>query len=133
MNSDELKNEREKEALGKKEIYWKAKSDECETKIKEFKKITINDEKNTKYECVRDSTYSCSKQRAFPYSGDIIQARERAAPLGALHALHVSSCPPLQLLSRRPRVPRCAERPQFTSDGRESSNHLVRPEARRRF
>ena len=45
MNSDELKNEREKEALGKKEIYWKAKSDECEAKIKEFKKKTINDKK----------------------------------------------------------------------------------------
>ena len=42
MNSDELKNEREKEALGKKEIYWKAKIDECEAKIKEFKKKTIN-------------------------------------------------------------------------------------------
>ena len=26
-------------------MYWKAKSDECEAKIKEFKKITINDEK----------------------------------------------------------------------------------------
>ena len=46
MNSDELKNEREKEALGKKEMYyWKAKSDECEAKIKEFKKKTINNEK----------------------------------------------------------------------------------------
>ena len=50
MSSDELKNEREKEALGKKEIYWKAKSDECETKIKELKNKTINDKKNTKYE-----------------------------------------------------------------------------------
>ena len=50
MNGDELKNEREKEALGKKEIYWKAKSEECEAKIKEFKKKTINDKKNTKYE-----------------------------------------------------------------------------------
>ena len=45
MNSDELKNEREKEALGKKEMYWKAISDECEPKIKEFKKKMINDEK----------------------------------------------------------------------------------------
>ena len=45
MNSDELKNEREKEALGKKEIYWQAISYECEVKIKEFKKKTINDEK----------------------------------------------------------------------------------------
>ena len=45
MNSDELKNVRVKEALGKKEIYWKAKSDECEAKIKEFKKKTINDKK----------------------------------------------------------------------------------------
>ena len=34
MNCDELKNEREKEALGKKEIYLKVKSDECEAKIK---------------------------------------------------------------------------------------------------
>ena len=41
----ESKNEREKEALGIKEIYWKAKSGECEAKIKEFKKKTINDEK----------------------------------------------------------------------------------------
>ena len=47
MNSDELKNKREKEALGKKEISWKVKSDECEAKIKEFQKKTINDEKNT--------------------------------------------------------------------------------------
>ena len=45
INSDELKNECEKEALGKKEMYWKTKSDECEAKIKEFKKKTINDEK----------------------------------------------------------------------------------------
>ena len=45
MNSDELKNEREKEALGKKEIYWKAKCHDCEAKINEFKKKTINDEK----------------------------------------------------------------------------------------
>ena len=29
----------------KKEIYWKAKCNECEAKIKEFKKKTINDEK----------------------------------------------------------------------------------------
>ena len=47
MNSDELKNEREKEALGKKEIYWKTKSDECEAIIKEFKRKTIS---NKKYE-----------------------------------------------------------------------------------
>ena len=45
MNSNELKNEREKEALGKREIYWKAKSDECEAEIKEFKKKTLNVEK----------------------------------------------------------------------------------------
>ena len=45
MNSDELKNEREKEAWGKKEIYWKVKSDECEAKIKVFKRKAINDEK----------------------------------------------------------------------------------------
>ena len=44
MNSNELKNEREKKALGKKEIYW-TKSDEREAKIKEFKKKTINGEK----------------------------------------------------------------------------------------
>ena len=51
MDSDELKNEREKEALGKKEIYWKAKSDECEAKIKEFRKKTINDD-NTFGSCL---------------------------------------------------------------------------------
>ena len=50
MNGDKLNNERKKEALGKKLIYWKTKSDECEAKIKEFKKNTINDKKNTKYE-----------------------------------------------------------------------------------
>ena len=49
MNSDELKNEREKEALGEKEIYWKAKSDECEAKIKELKKKIINDKKKIRY------------------------------------------------------------------------------------
>ena len=59
-------------------------------------------------------------QRESSYSGVIIHSRERATPIGALHA---PSSAPLQLPKRRPTAPCCAERPQFHARRqRESSN-----------
>ena len=71
MNSDELKNERRKEALGKKEIYWKVKSDECKAKIKEFKKKTINGEK------IRNMNELVIRSRQFKKKESILKVHEK--------------------------------------------------------
>ena len=72
---------------------------------------------------VRDSTYTCSKQRASPYSGVIIHSSERATPIGALH---VPSSPSSNYQSEGRRHLAALSGLSSTRDGRETVATFVR-------